>query len=259
MSGHVFVVGDCHGHIERLLALLVKAGFLDSEGRPTDQTRIANVVQLGDLGHYGVDTQEGDAACWEFACQHSWFRVLWGNHDMAVAAGRRHAFRGYVEPSQSVKDMMQQKAPQFATTAHGYLLTHAGLHPSYVPLTAKDALDGKVDRAKFMAALINLTCEGATFNVPVRDDISVRRRGWEAQGGILWRDAYEQLSDIPQVFGHSRAYNVRKIGASFCIDIAAKDDDMLAGIWLPSMQVVAVGADASDVEAEHRDAVHGYD
>lgn len=258
-SKPTFVIGDVHGHVDRLQALLVKAGFMAWEDNlapdlvPTDLTNTARCIQLGDLGHYGMETKLRDRLVWQFAVENPWLRVLVGNHDMAVFNEGRHSFRGYTPPDPRTVRLMHEKAPGFADAAHGYLLTHAGLHPSYVPLSAEAAKVGLVDRAKFMAALINLTCEGASFNVPVRDDISSFRGGPMAQGGILWRDFREDLSDIPQVFGHTRAHNVRQIGSSFCVDIAERDDGNLAGIWLPSMRVVAVGPDYRFVENEHND------
>lgn len=249
----VFVIGDAHGHLNRVTALLEKTGFLDSEGLPTEQTNSASVVQLGDLGHYGVDTQDRDLACWRFAAKHPWFHVIMGNHDWAVFDTARHRFIGYTPPHTETIDLIHQKAPMFSASAHGYLLTHAGLHPSYDVRPLRRSSEGGIEPASHMSFLINRTCEGATFTVPVRDDIARYRGGHAEQGSILWRDYREDLSDIPQVFGHTRDPFVRKQGESWCIDIADRDDDMLAGIWLPSMQVVAVGPNAWYVEAEHNE------
>lgn len=252
-----FVIGDVHGHLDRLVRLLHKAGFIDANGDPTAQANIVRVVQLGDLGHYGFDSKDNDLATWRAVQKYDWFHVLMGNHDMCVFDVDRHGFRGYDYPHAETVELMRAKGLSFATAANGYLLTHAGLHPAYVPLSKEAAAEGLVDRAKFMAALINLTCQGADFTVPVRDDIASYRGGLATQGGVLWRDVREALSDIPQVFGHTRAHNVRRIADSWCVDIAEKDSDMLAGIWLPSCKVVTVGSEARFVESEHNEPEWG--
>lgn len=252
MKDNVFVIGDVHGHLDRLVALLNKAGFIDSRGGFTSLTREVEVIQLGDLGHYGADTRQNDLAVWTYAASCPWLKVLWGNHDMSVFR-TDHTFRGYTEPDSRTRRLMEEKGLLFSTVRHGYLLTHAGLHPSYVPLSADAAAQAYVDRTKFMSTLINLTCEGASLPVPIRDDIASYRGGWAQQGGILWRDYREPLADIPQVYGHSRSYDIRQDGNCWCIDVADREGDSLAGIWLPSMKVVAVGADARFIEQSGED------
>jgi hypothetical protein len=86
------VIGDVHGHDDRLEALLLQEGLIDSDGRRLRTN--CRIIQLGDLGHYGWNGDEdGDRRCWAYARR--WINVvLWGNHDRAtVDAG--HAFSGY--------------------------------------------------------------------------------------------------------------------------------------------------------------------
>lgn len=68
-------------------------------------------------------------------------------------------------------------------------------------------------------------------------------------GGILWRDAREPLAALPQVFGHSRglvrSYND---GQSFCLDVGCGKEGRLAGMWLDTLERVAVGYDAVMIE-----------
>src|ERR1035438_3170973 len=75
------VIGDCHGHLDRLEALLLQEGIIRecADSGPVRYNREVEVVQLGDLGHYG-DTQARDRSIWAHAP--SWLDViLWGNHD----------------------------------------------------------------------------------------------------------------------------------------------------------------------------------
>ena len=244
-----FVIGDVHGHGDRLKALLQKAGFLDADGAPTALTNTAKVIQLGDLGHYDKDSQARDLACWSFAHRmRGWFKVIMGNHDMAVSEPNYHRFRGYVPPISETHGLMAAIDPPYALESHGYLLTHAGLHPGFALMT--NVADGLVDKVKFHAVLLNLMCDVAC---PVRDNISEYRGGTADGGGILWRDSREALAPIKQIFGHTRSYDVRRTDgdikdASWCIDVADRDNDWLAGIWLPSLEVVAVGPDAKYIE-----------
>jgi len=95
-----------------------------------------------------------------------------------------------------------------------YKITHAGVHPNFIGRDA-DTQD-------------------------VIDAIGVRRGGHSLAGGILWRDAIEPLAPIPQVFGHTRHAKVTQYGDSWCVDIGEKDGEALAGIWLPSLEIVEV-------------------
>lgn len=229
-----FVIGDVHGHADRLAQLLDKAGALASD---------VEVVQLGDLGHYGDDTHEGDLHAWQLA-EKLHITVLWGNHDYANFKPNEHSFRGWQPAFPEVMDIIRRMQPKFAVERHGYLLTHAGLAPRFMgpPSTPIELL----------AEVIN-ACEGK----PVIDDISYRRGGGATQGGILWRDAREPLAEIKQVFGHSRDFEIRRYGPnrqSWCIDVADKDNGSLCGLWLEDLKVVGVGPDAAVYEAPWEDA-----
>lgn len=238
------VIGDVHGHFDRLLALLVQEGIVD----PATEERTnfdVEVVQLGDLGHFGKGgTPTGDRLCYEKA--DDWFDVvLWGNHDRAVI-DRRHAFTGFESPPETTHYLMALLAKtgklRFAHTAHGFLLTHAGLadywttpecsRTSRVVLGAVDGVVDKIERSAEENALsVNAVGRGRNGTAPV--------------GGTLWRHhPDEKLANMRQVFGHTRGDKVRTFwngaGKSYCIDIGSPHNGKLAGLWLPTEQVVAV-------------------
>jgi len=230
-----FVIGDVHGHVDRLALLLERAGAL----APSPDVE---VVQLGDLGHYGADTHERDLLVWQLA-EKLHLTVLWGNHDYANVIPDRHGFRGHDLAFPEVMEIVCRVKPKFAVERHGYLLTHAGLAPRFMPPTGTPT--------ELLAEILN-ACEGQ----PVIDDISYRRGGFATQGGILWRDESEPLGDIRQVFGHSQG-DVRRMGPnqqSWCIDVGTKDNGQLVGLWLPDMKIVAVGPDADIHETPWPDA-----
>jgi hypothetical protein len=181
------VVGDVHGHFDRLEALLLQEGILGEcpdctgfgdlptgEVNPGDygyvkceacdgngQRRInfdVEVVQIGDLGHFGQDASPtGDMMCYAYAVNHNWFDVvLWGNHDRAVIDSH-HMFSGYLPPLPEVKHYMHglyaMDKLKLAHVAHGWLLTHAGLQAEWKQQKGIDFdRDDPVAFAKWMNA-----------------------------------------------------------------------------------------------------------
>lgn len=231
VAGRSLVIGDVHGHLDRLAALLEQEGIIreigDGEFERIDFD--TEVVQLGDLGHFGFDgSPTGDLLSWQYA--NEWIDVLlWGNHDRAVVE-ERVVHSGYRKPSPEVIHLMRiyeaEGKLKWAHEAHGHLMTHAGLHPLFGSVSAE------------------------YLNSDEADDIHVAipraRGGRHEAGGILWRDISEDLHKRPQVFGHSasREHQVRYVGDSVCIDIGGKGDKpgdaCLAGLYLPDRTVVRI-------------------
>jgi hypothetical protein len=312
------VIGDVHGHLDRLEALLKQEGLLDrcpdcdgsgiwdaslfthdlatesgmidcpachGDGwRRTDKR--AEVVLLGDVGHFGYDgSTTGDLLTWRFAS--TWADViLWGNHDRAAYSGA-HQFNGYEPPVMETRHVIGSARAEgkvkLAHVAHNFLLTHAGLSSAFQWQQVDDP-EVKTDPEKFAAwineaedpdwpfvvkAYADLEVDDRS-KVAVRDAIGRRRGGMSSYSGILWRDITEGLyAPFRQVFGHSADHEEHKVrychgktqtrdyqhfmratrGAapSYCIDIGGKGarpgDQCLAGIWLPSEEVVTVRFD----------------
>jgi hypothetical protein len=225
------------------------------------------IVLLGDVAHNGADASPtGDMLTWQYADRWADY-ILWGNHDRAIV-DQAHAFNGYLPPQVETLDIMSKVYGEgrllLAYEAHGYLLTHAGLHVNW---RNQDVSIDKKDPA-VVAQWIN---QGNTHNpddvvdaqiVGVRDAIAYPRGGSADAGGILWRDIGEKLyNGFPQVFGHSADHQrqVRYCNQntysrdptaikyqSLCIDIGGKDDAQLAGVWLPSEQVAQINLDSND-------------
>ncbi len=270
-----FVIGDVHGHFDRLEALLLNEGIIgrcpDCDGAgllprfdgPREHdcetcsgdgwTRIDRdvfVVQLGDLGHFGDNgSPTGDMLCWR-AAYLGWIDVvLWGNHDRAVV-DTGHCFKHFTAPDAAtlhyIKAMYNEGRLQLAFESHGYLLTHAGLHKAFKHQKIDPEL--KTDLVKFVdwineeddKFLDTSDCDASAF--AIRDCISHKRGGRADAGGILWRDSRESLYGVwPQVFGHTKNYRVREYNANaWCIDIGSPDNGELAGMWLPGREVVQI-------------------
>lgn len=263
-SKRTLVIGDCHGHKDRLEALLRQEGILSEcpDSGIVRRNFDVEVVQLGDLGHFG-STQAKDRAIWESALK--WLDViLWGNHDRAVITDA-HFFVGFQKPFPETVDLLKEATRRgqlrLAHEAHGFLLTHAGLHSAY------KYNKGPQGNATEIADWLNLLeSEGSKDQdfLAIRDAISNTRGGRSPYGGILWRDCSESLYEpVRQVFGHSAKDKVRKyqskgMGDSFCIDVGQQFNGRLAAIWLPEETVVEVKVDQDQAtidaerEAERR-------
>jgi hypothetical protein len=263
MTDDTFVIGDVHGHFLRLKTLLTQEGLMDE-----DECRLrpeVRVIQLGDLGHFGMERGTGkmqvkspteDKLCYWMLVHGRIDQVLWGNHDRAVISDY-HAFGGYVPPSYEMYDIMDRLHEEgkiaLAAEAHGFLLTHAGLHKQFKHNKVPD--EWKQDPAAFAAAInawdLELDPEPTPENVALmatRDAISVYRGGRATAGGILWRDASESLHDgYRQIFGHTAKDKVRKYhtakGQSYCIDVGTQTNGNLVGMWLPSETIAEVHVD----------------
>lgn len=285
----VFVIGDIHGHIDRLEALLKHEGLIgwceicqgggqvgDAEcifchgfGIARRDNGANHVVLLGDVGHFGIETSPSlDTMTWQVA--DVWAdTVLWGNHDRAVVQDE-HAFRGYMEPPATTKHIMQmlraERTLKLAFAAHGFLMTHAGLHVAFE--NQKTAVGFNKNDPVEVAAWLNVNDElwfvdGKYDPVMagVRDCVGRIRNGRCDAGGILWRDVNEKLytwspehpERFRQVFGHTadhkkhavrycgeqmftRKLDRNEVNPSYCIDVGGKGenpgDNCLAGLWI---------------------------
>lgn len=241
------VIGDIHGHVDRLEALLRQEGILDycpvctgvgedpswtglpeyapdcaaCEGDGVKRTdKVAEVVLLGDLGHFGTTgSPTGDTLTWHFACK--WADViLWGNHDRAMV-DNGHAFSDFHRyPLDAFAYFDKARAAgklKLAHSSHGYLFTHAGLALAFRDQDVPQ--EYKKDPVAF-ANWINMVEDPDAPTHPaqeaVRDAISTKRGGRSKVGGILWRDITEKLFDgFPQVFGHSADHKRHAVRACF--------------------------------------------
>lgn len=307
MLDDTFVIGDVHGHLDRLEALLKQEGLLgrcevcqgggevvdNIFGRDYDYEDCINcngmgqlrlrkdvtVVQLGDLGHFGRDgSPTADTLCYKYVADNRWADiVLWGNHDRALVDSS-HIFTGFLKNYDAlhyIAKLRDEDRMRLAYSAHGFLITHAGLAAAFKdqkvgaqlktdPVAVASWLNHHDDL--YLTALLDVEDHGGLDRnaLAVTNAIGVRRGGRVNTGGILWRDIEEKLYDgFRQVFGHSadpqnqvryctKSAHTRQRPAmegspfygSYCIDVGGKPGrpgvDCLAGIWLPSEKVVRV-------------------
>ncbi len=241
------VIGDLHGHLDRLEGLLKQEGLLvqcracDGFGDvPTGEINggdcslvecdrchgdgwararpEVNVILLGDVGHFGQGgSPTGDMLTWLYATR--WADViLWGNHDRAVFE-HQHAHRDLLPPNEYTCALMLNSARSgqllLAYATHGFLLTHAGLHTSFRDQKIDDKL--KTDPYAFADWINQLTDPFGVIPddrnlVGIVDSISRRRGGFAHAGGILWRDIEEKLyPGFRQIFGHSADHKEHRV------------------------------------------------
>lgn len=192
------VVPDLHGRYGLALALLRAAGIVDGRGTRIDYE--SRIVQFGDLANCVGRDRDGDLRLLRKA--RAWFDVLLvGNHEHPYFGGS--AFTGFMlvaEVERAVRNLTWQPA----IAVGGTLVTHAGVHPGW-KLPADAALAEGDIRAAW---------QQRTADHPLIAQIGPARRGLYAEqarrfglplfGGVLWRDASEDIdTGFNQVYGHT--------------------------------------------------------
>ena len=237
------VIGDVHGKFDHLHLLLEREGII-KEG-----TRVKNgveVIQLGDLGDFRKSSFPSDKQCYE-ALRNGWIDyLLWGNHDRAVR-DERHAFSGFYRPSAMISHMMRMleidKRLKMAMAIHGYLLTHAGLHPQFDNAVVPEGLN-KYDPYDVADYLNQDPEKFARVDLDeFINNIGRTRGGMSFWGGILWRDNRDEplYHEFPQVFGHTSSDGIMVDGKSYCVDTSKSGK--VSAIWLPDKKIVSVSND----------------
>jgi hypothetical protein len=227
------VVGDLHGDLEGLRALLAHLGVLDRFSKRCDGFHIA---QLGDLIHGGHHEERADRQMLEEVLERGWLdEVLCGNHELWPAfhlpSGR---WEGMTDPpDQKVVELLQQLRLRGGLTAasavDGWLLTHAGLHPLYQKRVPAGLRMTAVDLATYLCAAFEARI-GDRSGRDLFDAVGPVRSGGRdpLAGGIFWADAYEMATAkprnrVPQIFGHTPQGNapVQMRPDMWCADVGA--------------------------------------
>lgn len=238
------IIGDVHGHYDRLYELLRAAGVIDVRGKRVDHD--TEVIQIGDLGDCSEDSRAGDLACWELVRDRVIDLVIWGNHDRAVFHPG-HFFSAYGEPigatTEIMSSLVEEERVVIAAHRHGHLITHAGLDDEWRQREPRLDLETAADLAETLVAIESDTSHKF---VAVIDAIEPLRGGHDPVGGVLWRHCGRpgdpaQLVGVPQIVGHTKGEDVRRDErGNWCIDIGTRRNGRLAALRLPSMEVVEI-------------------
>lgn len=304
MPKPTLVIGDVHGHFDRLEALLLQEGIIgrcprcngtgDIGGNSSEATfetpeeigrepqtfsfeidpfcdrcqgegtarinRDVEVIQLGDLGHWGGSTGSptGDKITWQHADR--WLDlVLWGNHDRALV-DFMHTFGGYQHPGE-VKALVDRLYGlgklRMAAEAHGYLIVHAGVARHWKFLA--DRFSSAWSFSNWLNGLDQMKLDFLRGHKPrfnngnprflhgeydfkrfgVLDAIGSARGGGADAGGVLWmdweREKHLQGDPFKFICGHTASkeglFRNDEYG-NWCIDIGGKTEARLGGLWL---------------------------
>lgn len=251
------VIGDVHGNYPRLQALLEQENVIIFDDERRDFYRNPDldvrVIQIGDIIQVDDAQAANDEVTLNFAFRHGWIDdFIVGNHDRAIV-DNKHAFRGFTAPYPGVihmiAEMINKGIYNLASSAHGFLLTHAGLAPAQKFHKMPDTTD-PVEMANHLNSLGGQAILGHTY-IGVINGISPARGGMRGEtGGILWRDMSEDIDTrFNQIFGHTAqsrtgvtVHHENPVAKTewFNIDIGGKSEARLAGIWLPEKRVVRV-------------------
>jgi hypothetical protein len=251
------VVGDVHGHHDRLQALLEQEGIIsfnqEKGGFYRNPELDVRVVHIGDIIQVDDEQAVNDETTLTYAFRHDWINdFIIGNHDRAIV-DPKHAFQGFAPPLSTVTHMIMEMINKgryvLASAAHGFLLTHAGLAPAQ-KFPNMPATTDPVEMAAHLNSLDGPALLGNKY-IGVINGISSSRGGRRGEtGGILWRDMSDDIDTrFNQIFGHTAqtrtGTTVQRENAVaktewFNIDIGGKSEARLAGIWLPEKQVVRV-------------------
>ena len=150
--------------------------------------------------------------------------LLLGNHDLHYlwpgmqCAGYHGDSWTMVQTHFSPEDrhkLRQIKTRTFAEVG-GFLLSHAGLHPSFLPPEgySKDVLVQLTNRADYKIKRRELSGLFA---------IGTARGGWDRWGGPFWLDWYHEFTDDPrlppQIVGHTETPRaIQRKGRSYNLD-----------------------------------------
>lgn len=208
------IIPDIHNKINRADAILEQERQFD------------RVVFLGDIFDSFGDTPEiaGESAKWvKEKMKDNRFIFLWGNHDISYRFDNDLAFcpGSSVEKYQAIREILNDKdfdTWNFFRIEQGFLLSHAGLHPKFLPpiwqekdLTTENLKKYLVEESEICRKKLSSSYEQHWFYL-VGDARRRPPKGIDV-GGLLWCDARSEFEPVPglsQVFGHtpSRAFPV---------------------------------------------------
>lgn len=205
--GEAFVVGDVHGCIDELEALLKQAGVGKRD----------TLVFVGDLVAKGPDSQ----AVVQLARERGAQAVL-GNHDAHVLAGR--AGEKKLKPTHaSVADALKKKDWAWLEglplwlEVDGALVVHGGLLPG-VPLEQQPR--------HVLLNLRSITPEG--------------KASTRVDGGVPWASTYRGPRRV--VFGHDALRGLQRWPHALGLDTGCVYGKKLTGVWLAESRLVQVQA-----------------
>ncbi len=214
----VYVVGDVHGSLDGLRAILHHAGLINGDDRWSG--RRARVVQCGDVVDRGPRSEE----CLELLLRlrrearraGGCVDLLVGNHELALARGDT-SISDLPNPQTVGKELaklIRLGRLQAARAYRHYLITHAGVNPDLMRRLISE-LRRKSQQRVTLAALarrLNQKLKAAFDNNDFSHSmfhVGPARGGDHPGGGIFWADfefEHDTVAwhpEVWQIFGHT--------------------------------------------------------
>lgn len=193
------VLADIHGNWPTMLDLMRETGAVDVNGAKDPATW---VCQLGDLLHLGHDVWEADAETLRLGLELI-DCILLGNHEIPFATSMEMSFAGmhcgvnsglHVDTRRLLNVAMREGRLQAAVEVDGWLVTHAGLCPTFLHGSSiapryREELLAHAGSAAAMSTHLNERFERRLISHepdPVFDWIGADRTGKHDFGGIFW-------------------------------------------------------------------------
>jgi hypothetical protein len=198
------VIGDIHGDWEAAWLLLKETDVVDKLGRKKPNR---HVTFIGDIGHWGHNVYGADYYALAIAAKYG-DALVGGNHEGATLFDIPH-FGGYrpshmiaPEANRLLNRLQHEGRWQAAVAIDGWLLTHAGLHPTW----QEGRLRAFVNDPEILAEEINrlfyvklaqhkhdplFDSVGPIRSRMTREGFDPERRDDDEPGGVFWMDARE--------------------------------------------------------------------
>ncbi|MDB5307347.1 MAG: polynucleotide kinasephosphatase [Gemmataceae bacterium] len=233
------VVGDVHGCLDELVALLTTLGYAvaqgpDADGRPGWQATHPEgrkLVFVGDLNDRGPDTPGVYQLAMEVTARDAGYCVL-GNHDDKLL---RWLKGGPVKMTHGLQESVTQleaERPEFRDRVREFI----GRLPSHVVLDdgklvvahagLTQDLQGRISgKVRAFALYGETTGESDEWGLPVRLNWAAGYRGWATV-----------------VYGHTPALQPEWVNRTICIDTGCVFGGALTALRYPEMELVSVPA-----------------
>ena len=214
----VYVIGDVHGSLDGLQAILKHAELLDRDGRWSG--RRAQMVQCGDVVDRGPDSQE----CLNLLLNlrrearraGGCVDLLVGNHELALAQGD-YSISDMSKPEAlgaQLAKLIRMGRLQAARAYRQYLMTHAGVSTElmrYLIVELRKKSQSRITVAA-LARHLNQALKAAflkdDFSHPIFH-VGPARGGSHSRGGVFWadfdfdHDTVTRHPEVWQIFGHT--------------------------------------------------------
>jgi hypothetical protein len=217
------VIGDIHGDVVGLGALLQAIRVIDADRRRQDGFW---VVQLGDLLHMGHRQMVRDRDTALLADGVVDVQLV-GNHELWHAYGLDAGFFHGIDPDvypetrEALRRWIDRGQLLAACDIDGWLISHAGVHSCYASGLARDAASAAEQINERFRRRLSSRKAVALF-----DAVGYSRGGVSEHGGIFWEDfkllARDATNPWRQIVGHTPQPDVRCVNnRAWCVDVGA--------------------------------------